>query len=141
MGFRKHIRLPGYDYSSDGAYFVTICTTGKRKLISDVYRRVIKKELLKIPQRFPGVKVDFFVFMPNHCHVVLIFHKVKVTLSRVLQAYKSITTLQLKRLGYPGSYFWQRNYYERVIRNEDEYETIREYIKYNPGKARIERTQ
>jgi REP element-mobilizing transposase RayT len=131
--------LKKFDYSSDGAYFVTICTIDRLKLITAVNRALLENELLKLEKRFPGVKVDFYVFMPNHCHVILLFSNVTKSLPSIIQAYKSITTLQLKKTGYHGTRFWQKNYYEHVIRDDESLNRIREYIQLNPDKEHIDR--
>lgn len=139
MPFKRSIRLKEFDYSSDGAYFVTMCTVARMKSITLANRVILKKELLNLEQRFPGVKVDYHVFMPNHCHVIFLFHNVKKSLSAIVQAYKSITTLQLKKAGFRDTRFWQKNYYEHVVRDDESLNRIREYIKLNPDKEHIDR--
>ena len=131
---RQSIRLKNFDYNTDGAYFVTICTFQKSKIINDAYQLILKKELLGLNKRFKGIKVDYYVFMPNHFHIIFIFHNSQVGLSRVIQAFKSMTTLKLKKAGFRGTYFWQKNYYEHVVRNVTSLNRIREYIKQNPEK-------
>ena len=138
MPFKRSIRLKKFDYSDDGAYFVTICTFQKSKIISPKFEIILKHELRDLEKRFKGVKIDFFVLMPNHCHIIFIFRNAQVELSVVIQAFKSITTLKSKKVGFHGAYFWQKNYYEHVIRNDESLNRIREYIKFNPGKERVD---
>jgi putative transposase len=64
--------------------------------------------------------------------LTFLFNESSVDLPRVIQAFKSITTLRLKRQGFKGERFWQRNYYEHVIRGPEELTRIREYIQNNP---------
>ncbi|RJO59526.1 hypothetical protein C4546_01465 [Candidatus Parcubacteria bacterium] len=137
MPFKKSIRLTSFDYSSDGAYFVTICTFQKSKFIIPAYEIILKRELRELEIRFRGVKIDFFVFMPTHCHIIFVFRNAEVDLPKVIQAFKSITTLKLKKAGFHGSYFWQKNYYEHVVRDEEALYRIREYIKLNPESERL----
>ena len=76
---RKRCRLPMYDYSENGAYFVTICTDKKRKCLSDVSRggvlprpfgKVVENELLALSERYEVV-IDKYIIMPNHIHILL----------------------------------------------------------------------
>jgi len=86
MGFdsdihhRRSVRLKGYDYSSNGAYFVTICTERRERLFGGITNdEMMKNEAAKIvetvwrelPERFPGVVLDIFVVMPNHFHGII----------------------------------------------------------------------
>lgn len=132
MKYRKNIRLKGFDYRSNGAYFVTICTDFQEDLIGKEEKLVLREELNQLPRRFEGVSLDYFVIMRNHLHLILVFNESSVDLPRVIQAFKSITTLRLKRQGFKGERFWQRNYYEHVIRDFRELGKIRGYIQNNP---------
>ena len=83
---RKKNRLEGYDYSTGGAYFITICTQGKRCILSDVTvgadalggpqlrltaaGRVVEKYILST-DRIPGLRVDKYAIMPNHVHMIV----------------------------------------------------------------------
>ncbi|MCK4244890.1 MAG: transposase [Candidatus Omnitrophica bacterium] len=132
MKYRKNIRLKGFDYKQNGAYFVTICTDFKKALIGEKERLILEKELNQLPSRFEGVTLDYFVIMGNHLHIIFLFNESSVDFPKVVQAFKSITTLKLKREGFKGEKFWQRNYYEHVIRGPRELGKIREYIQNNP---------
>ena len=77
---RKSIRLQGFDYAQAGAYFVTICTQGKRCLLSSIVGKSVELTLAgeivravwnSLPERFPRLVLDEFVIMPNHLHGVL----------------------------------------------------------------------
>ena len=127
---RKNIRLKNYDYKSNGYYFVTICTYKAEPNIR-LYREVVERNLLFLPERFPGLKIDWYVLMPNHLHAIFIFTGMKDGLSEVVRTFKALVTKNT------GVKFWQRNYYEHVIRNEAALFKIREYIKNNPLAKRI----
>lgn len=129
---RKNIRLRNYDYQSNGAYFVTICTDFKRKYIGEKEKLVLEQELFSLQERFSGLKVDFHVIMPNHVHIIIFLYDCAVSLSRVIQVFKSVTTMKLKKGGFNGRFFWQRNFFEHVIRNEKALAQIRKYITDNP---------
>jgi putative transposase len=78
---RRSIRLSGYDYSQEGAYFVTICTQDRMRYFGDVIDgrmvlndagRMVTKAVGEIPDKYPGVEIDAFVIMPNHVHVTIV---------------------------------------------------------------------
>ncbi len=72
-GHRRSIRLPGYDYTQVGAYFVTICTHDGECLFDDpILRRVAETLWQQIPSHCSQVSLDASVVMPNHMHGVLI---------------------------------------------------------------------
>ena len=127
---RKNIRLKSYDYKSNGYYFVTICTH-KGKPNIRLYREVVERILLSLPERFSGVRIDWYTLMPTHLHVIVIFYGMKEGLPEVVRTFKALVTRNT------GVKFWQRNYYEHVIRNEAALLKIREYIKNNPLAERI----
>jgi len=77
---RRSIRLKGYDYSSAGAYFITIFTHQRRCLFGvirngvmelNAYGQIVAECWQQIPQHFPRVQLDAFVVMPNHVHGIL----------------------------------------------------------------------
>jgi REP element-mobilizing transposase RayT len=77
---RKGIRIPGYDYSWPGAYFVTICSRDRRNLFGELNGQRLAPNALggivrgcwrEIPTHFPHVVTDEFVLMPDHIHGVL----------------------------------------------------------------------
>jgi len=132
------MRLKSYDYQTNGAYFVTICTDFKKKFISRKEKIILEKELRNLENRFAGVTIDYFAIMNNYLHIIFLFDEANINLPRVIQAFKSLTTLKLKQNGFTGKVFWQRNYYEHVIRSEKALEKIREYIQNNPLAERLE---
>jgi len=72
---RRSIRLKGYDYSSPGAYFVTICTQGRECVLDDpVVTGIITDVWHALPGWFPTIELDEFVVMPNHVHFILWIH-------------------------------------------------------------------
>jgi len=154
--------LAGYDYGQAGAYFITVCVQGRKCLFGEIVDgemrlndqgKIIQEEWLRTGIVRPNVELDVFIIMPNHLHGIINLLNVGATrrvaptamrrprgpmagsLGAILGQFKSITTKRIKKHGYNySSQIWQRNYYEHVIRNEDELEKIREYIVYNPSK-------
>ena len=157
---RRSLRLQDFDYRSTGAYFITICAEARRLHFEDpVLAGIVEKAWRSLPYRFPSVALDAFVLMPNHVHFVLWLTDVAATLAvaggggagaspaptlgQVVGAFKSIVAVEwLKWLKVHDSLrsgrVWQRNYYEHVVRNEDELHRIREYIVMNPVKWHLD---
>lgn len=136
---RRSIRLPGYNYSQPGAYFVTICTDNRDLLLeTERVQELVRSAWYALPARFPTIALDEFVIMPNHIHGIIILRGAASsapTLGTVVRAFKSISAIEANNiLGRLGQPFWQRNYYEHVIRNDDELNRIRQYIRDNPLK-------
>ncbi len=156
---RKSNRLQGYDYSQPGAYFITICTyqmnnlfgrinAGEMKL--NIIGRIAKIEWQLIDEQFPYIELydNELIIMPNHIHVIIWITDVGATetvarkshsgpkpdsLSAIVGQYKSRTTKLINQnRNTPGKKVWQRNYYDRIIRNDQELQAIRRYIENNP---------
>lgn len=78
---RKINRIQEYDYSQNGAYFVTVCTHGRRETLSDIVGdgfpvpkpigSVAEELIRQIPNKYPSVTVDQYVIMPDHIHLLL----------------------------------------------------------------------
>ena len=147
---RKPNRLRSFDYSSPGAYFVTICTKDRRNLfwknvgasiarpedvILTVQGELVDKAIRNIPMHYPSVSVDQYVIMPNHIHLLLQIHTDHngnamrgPSISIVVQQMKGVVTKQL------GCSIWQKLFHDHVIRNENDYSMIWNYIAGNPMK-------
>jgi len=154
METRKPNRLAYYDYSQPGAYFITICTRGKEKLLWNEtfvpsvgatcgrpqsteqlspWGIVVHREIGKIESIYKGiVRIGKFVVMPNHVHMIIVIDtfgrpQVAPTISRVIQQFKGSVS---KQIGQP---IWQRSFHDRIIRSEAEYLEIWQYIDTNPA--------
>ena len=144
---RNSHRLPSYDYRSNGAYFVTVCTEDRQRVleIPSIHTALLETWQI-LPHRFANAKLDEFVIMPDHIHCILWLDesaKDSPTLGRVVGAFKSLVTVSWrnhhKSIGLPcNRHLWQRDYYEHVIRNEDDLRLTREYIVNNPLKALLQ---
>ncbi len=157
---RRSIRLREYDYSSFGGYFITTCVQNRECLFGNIVDdvmllndagRLVESVWNGLPKRFPSIELDAFIAMPNHVHFIVDITepdgKEEVgqgsragqdrapALDRIVGAFKSISAAQVNRLlSRTGQPLWQRNYYERVIRNEAELDGFRDYIIHNPLK-------
>lgn len=153
---RKHPCLDHYDYSSPGAYFVTVCTQNRRCLLSRIvgrglapaevqytaYGQIAKDQLLLLEERFPSLKIDQYVIMPNHIHMILVLEEAagvnpRPTITNIVCAYKSLVTRQCKLLQ-PIDKLFQTSFYEHVIRGREDYNEIAEYIVNNPKKWELD---
>ncbi|MBI2339239.1 MAG: transposase [Deltaproteobacteria bacterium] len=165
---RRSVRLSGYDYSQQGAYFVTICVQNRECLLGKIVdRKMVLNEAGEIvqfawnglSQRFKNVTLDAFIIMPNHIHGIIMIQRnvgaglalpvtvngmmgdgmmggaspAPTSLGDVVGAFKSISAIAVNRLLSRLGPLWQRNYYEHIIRDEDDLFKIRQYIADNPA--------
>lgn len=157
---RHSIRLRGYDYRRGGPYFVTVCAFQRECLFGEVTEgrvcltdigRIVQECWAAIPEHFPFMTPDLSILMPNHLHGVLFRESADDipagavairpagttagSLGAVIQNFKATSTRRVNaERGTPGYHLWQRNYHERIIRDEEELNRIREYILANPGR-------
>jgi REP element-mobilizing transposase RayT len=159
---RRSIHLAGYDYSSAGVYFVTICAFRRAmlfgeirgaKMISNVLGGIIEATWSDLPNRLPSVALDAFAIMPNHLHGIVVLHRKKraetssapttdkpsVTLARVIQTFKSIARLRVKQQSGRAVPLWQRGYFEHIVRSGKALRAIQRYIWENPARWRFDR--
>ena len=146
---RKSPRIPGYDYSANGAYFITICTHQKKSLFGPVgadsiSARMIKRTFLETIQKYAYVKAPIYVVMPNHFHAIIEIERADMesapTISQIIQAFKRLSTIEYIKLvnenalpPFDGK-VWQRSFHDHVIRGEQDYLKIWNYIEGNPSK-------
>ncbi|MES2274532.1 MAG: transposase [Bacteroidota bacterium] len=152
-------RLKGWDYGSDGYYFVTICTKNRIPYFGSIktdlngiaslqkthIAEIAYDNWLKIPEHHPFVELDEIVIMPDHIHVILFINKPEKTTWEVNKAGSQSKNLASIIRGYKSSikqyamvndvdFAWQPRYYDRVIRDQKEYLHIQAYIYDNPDK-------
>ena len=162
---RRSIRLPEYDYSQSGYYFVTICTYQKQclfgeikhnKIILNQIGNMVTKEWLKSSNIRKEIQLDQWILMPNHIHGIVIIRKnmgaslaplqknrlrKPRSLSTFISGFKSAVTKYIKTISIGDDIrVWQKNYYESIIRNEEQLNNIRQYIIDNPYKWDINGT-
>lgn len=158
---RKPNRLIKYDYSQNGAYFITICIKDKQNLLWNIktyplttalnvganiarpysiiptlskHGIIIDTAIKEIPTRYPSVQVSKYCIMPNHIHIIL---TVSQQVGRTMHAPTMSTVInQLK--GYVtkqvGLSLWQKSFHDHILRNEQDYQKIWRYIETNPQK-------
>ena len=151
---RKPNRLPHFDYSTPGAYFITICTQNRLPILSSIVgggafdaphiqltragQTVYK--YIDSGNRIPEITADKFVIMPNHIHLILLVDNTSSSgTSRAPSPTNAIIphfVSTFKRFCHRdiGQTIFQRSYHDHVIRNERDYLKIWEYIDSNPAK-------
>lgn len=170
---RKPNRLPNFDYTQNGAYFVTICTKDRKPLLWESITqelhsvgalterlplsnagKTVEQTILNIPKIYSGITLSNFVVMPNHIHLLLLFHQTEdwdssletekrrslsaptesrpAKLSEVIKHLKGFVTRGL------GANIWQKGYYDHVIRNDTDFQMVWKYIDENPLKWQLD---
>lgn len=139
---RRSIRLIGYDYSRSGAYFITICTHNRECIFGEIVDRAMNYNELgniallhwhNLATHHPNIEIDESIVMPNHLHGIIIVQESSKPISEIIRGFKTFSARQInKLLDRKGCPLWQRNYYEHIIRNEDELNNVRQYILNNP---------
>ena len=142
---RKPTRLKRYDYSTPGAYFVTVCTHNKECILSDInvgeglralpsnkltqIGEEVEKSIQYINDNYDGVLIEKYIIMPNHIHLIVVLENSEghgsPPLQSVIGQLKSFTTNKF------GNILWQRSFHDHVIRNRNDYLKIWEYIDTN----------
>ncbi|NMC56930.1 MAG: transposase [Eubacteriaceae bacterium] len=161
--YRKSNRLDSYDYSKNGAYFITICTKDKQPILwtkinntdknveanndrqqdnialSEI-GNICEDGINKISNHYLNTIVDAYVIMPNHIHLIILLQRDEEkeihknpAISQIIQQLKGYITRQA------GCEIWQKSFYDRIIRGEKEYKEIAEYIENNPLKWQLDR--
>ena len=167
---RQSIRLKWFDYTSSAFYFVTLCTYKREHFFGHIKNEkmhlskagsIAQSVWLSVPERFPGVQLDEFVFMPNHAHMLLIiYNRTNVSnmpakfqaymqemmeehhpelkepykpteLWKVLRTFKGAST-RLIRVAGTSNFGWQGRYWHEIVFNKTRLEDLREYIRNNP---------
>ena len=150
---RKPTRLRNFDYSTTGAYFITICTENRESILS----RVVGGDVLDAPQNiellphgiiadkyikqlnefYDNISVDQYVIMPNHIHIMLFVLKNGASrtspptkqhsaVSQFVSTFKRFCNKEY------GGNIWQRHFNDHIIRNREDYDAHIKYIYENP---------
>jgi len=160
---RKLNRWLGYDYKYPGLYFITICTDGRHPMLGEIVNyemklnelgEIVKQQLLWLHQHFSHVRLDEWIIMPNHIHLIIEINynfddtKTGYTdsvgngrdrslqgkpLYDVIGAFKTTSSKMIHQIG-RVDFKWQKSFHDRVIRNQQELSNKRDYIIGNPAK-------
>ena len=152
---RRSVRLKNYDYSGIGAYYITICAWNRESVFGEIvngemclnkYGERVRDEWKQTEYIRPNVEMDEFIVMPNHLHGIVVINAgntcrgrlqraptyeqfgkpVSNSIPTIIRLFKSSITKSINiNRKTPGMPVWQRNYFEHVIRTENEmYQTI-----------------
>ncbi len=152
---RKSIRIKDYDYSTSGAYFITICTANRKKILwetvgADIIRpqnvplsaigKIAEQGILQSADHYENITVDKYCIMPDHIHLILHIKSdidgrmiSPPTVSTVVGSMKRWVSRQI------GKPIWQKSFYDHGIRNQQDYNEIWQYIENNPLKYALKK--
>lgn len=154
VGVTRRLRLKGHDYREGGYYFLTVTIQDGRCLLGRVVDSVflpsaagamVQSEWEALSGRFAGASWDMSCVMPNHFHALIglgidqDFESNRVSISSVMQAFKSITTVKygtgVRQHGWPsyGGRLWHTGFHDYIVREERDLDRIRDYIESNPA--------
>ena len=145
---RKSPRLQGYDYASEGAYFVTICTQNRVHLFGEVVDGEMMLNTLgcvvetcwdDLPTHYNNIQLDAFVVMPNHVHGIIFISggddDVRHGLTEIVRGFKTFSARKINHVrDTPGTAIWQRSFHDHIIRDARGLNNIRAYIATNPAR-------
>ena len=168
MPNRKPNRIAGYDYSQSGAYFITICTQDRKKILSRIsvgtplpgcpqiphdenghpgtgvptvdllwHGEIANPYIRQMDVFYEYLSVDQYMIMPDHIHLLVTIHgghpRTGVP-TRTSEIARFVGTFKRFCNKEYGSNIWQSRYYDHVIRNQQDYNEVWEYIENNPTK-------
>lgn len=167
--FKGRYRIPSaratwWNYSNEALYYVTICSKHRRRFFGSVSDRkmnlseigqIAEKYWYEIPDHFPFVKLNAFVVMPDHVHIIIkianspeeALHATPVhdaeknmqmaaispkrgSLASIIRSYKSAVSRDARKVN--SNFAWQSRHHDHIIRDEGEYDRISNYIIDNP---------
>ena len=137
---RKAIRLQEYDYSTPGAYFITICTKDRQRILSDIVgddAHIVPTPIGRLVEQYmrsiPGIRK--YVIMPDHIHMIIHVEQgpmwASAPTSSIPTRVRSFTPLVTMNL---GRAIFQRSYHDHIIRGEQDYRDVWQYIDCNPAR-------
>lgn len=145
---RQRLRISNYDYSKNGAYFITFCTKLRVPSLARVKEGALQLSLegravlstwQELPRTFPHVRLDALAIMPDHVHAILWIVRYNIATVRPLVPittaigiWKSRAARQINFLrGTPGTQVWHRSFHERIVPDKSALSNIRRYIANN----------
>lgn len=157
---RKSLRLKGYDYSTPGVYFITVCTENRRRVLGNlvgrdacdapkiklsVYGEILEKYIILMSKKYEHIRIDKYVVMPDHFHLLLRITNRNLRECGVSQASRPTKSEVAKFVSLLKRYFnkeygkniWQASYNDHIIRNEKDYLEVIEYIDNNPLRLKL----
>ena len=163
---RQSMRLPNYDYSQTGYYFLTLCTRNMdiwfgqiidAKMHLSAIGLIARQCWMEIPIHYPCIRLDNFIIMPNHIHGIIVINNdqknvraqnfepvhnkyqsiIPRSLGCIIRGFKIGVSNWCRQNGH-SEFEWKRNYHDHIIRNGQDLHRIQKYIHYNPSKRDID---
>ena len=158
---RKQNRLKEYDYNQNGAYFVTICVKGRRKILSDIvgtgvldcpkmllsdYGKIADRYIKQLNDFYDNISIDKYAIMPDHIHLLISIlngqsgtpvptvNNKNSVIAKFVSTFKRFCNKEY------GENIWQPRYFDHIIRNEQDYFETLQYIENNPAKWVLTKT-
>jgi len=128
--YKKRIRLKDFDYESCYRYFITLCTSGKKAIFPDDFLVNWLIDLLKEKSIFFRFRVWAYCFMPDHLHLLIEGENLNSDMKRFISSYKQHTAFHYKKKY--GQELWQINFYDHILRKEEDTLSVAHYIFNNP---------
>jgi putative transposase len=133
---KKRVRLKHFDYKGFFRYFVTICTHNKERVFeNDLLLVEWLTDILREKANSFGFKVWAYCFVPDHLHLLIEGKDAFSDMRRFISSYKQSTGFSYKKK--TGSPLWQINYYEHVLRREEDTIDVGRYILNNPVRKKL----
>ncbi len=128
------------------------------KMILNDFGSIVEQTWINLPNHYVNLELSTYIVMPNHFHAILILHDINPrrggfqtrpsapdnrpsakppkqhALPEIVRAFKTFSAKRINAVRKQSETLWQRNYFERIIRDESEYERITDYINLNPQK-------
>jgi REP element-mobilizing transposase RayT len=143
--------LRGFDYRNTDAYFITMCTHERARLLSTIcdghveltqFGVIAEWCWLDLPQHYGFVELDAFVIMPDHVHAIIGLGsghpnkgaRRRPPVSEIVRAFKTESARRINNVRVArGAPVWQRSFYDHIIRDDADLVRVREYIGGNPS--------
>lgn len=162
LPIRKRNRLDEWNYGNNGGYFLTLCVQNRMRILSRIdvgdgspvpldesdmpfailtcYGKIVDDYIRRIPEKYPCIRIENYVVMPNHIHILAIVDNGVIgtgdpspTIGQMMAWFKYQTTKEINAVrNMPGQKVWQRSYHDHIIRGLQDYFEIMTYIDENP---------
>ena len=139
-------RLPADAYRGPGYFLITVVVHARRPLLGRLEAgqvvlsrsgEVVRDCLLEIPRHYPAIRVDEWVVMPDHLHVILDVHRpLPAGLPQAIGGFKAATTRRLNVTSHrtlPS--IWQKGFHDRRLSDAAALSAARLYVRSNPSRA------
>lgn len=147
---RKSNRFKNYSYSSQSAYFITVCTLERKCILSQIvgggvldtpevilseYGEIAEFQIRTMNKVYDDINIESYIIMPNHIHLLVSVKGSSETptptnavIPHFVSTFKRFCN---KKIGYN---IWQRSYFDHIIRDERDYINHLQYIDNNAAK-------